>query len=347
MENNLFYYATKELSQDAFICWLCSYGLEDADKSDESLVKCADLFIREFAQAKDVDKVKLTKIEKQVGCIDVLLTVEVNGVINKIIIEDKTHSGEHDNQLVRYYTDQTNNNEKDVVVRGVYFKTGFQDDYTEVNNAEYRVFDRKKILELLSKYAENTSNNILRDYYEYWKDFEESTNSYFKKNLRSWDWRAINGFYNDMKDRIPSCCKDLDIWSGYGYVSNKSGGFWGMWYGVNDGKVIINDKEVTLYLQSEISWNYNKDDEGYMFKLCLKIENSSVGEKDIRDVRDLILGLQNKYGFTKPSRLGYGKHITVGVRDNEYDECSAEDIEKIMIEALNDFASLLQELKSM
>ena len=30
MKNNLFNYATSELSQDAFICWLCSFALPDA-----------------------------------------------------------------------------------------------------------------------------------------------------------------------------------------------------------------------------------------------------------------------------------------------------------------------------
>ena len=29
MKNNLFSYATSELSQDAFICWLCSFALPE------------------------------------------------------------------------------------------------------------------------------------------------------------------------------------------------------------------------------------------------------------------------------------------------------------------------------
>ena len=31
LKNNLFNYATSELSQDAFLCWLASYALEDAE----------------------------------------------------------------------------------------------------------------------------------------------------------------------------------------------------------------------------------------------------------------------------------------------------------------------------
>ena len=48
MKNNLFYYATKELSQDAFICWLCSYAGEGAAAKDTVLTECAEHMLREF-----------------------------------------------------------------------------------------------------------------------------------------------------------------------------------------------------------------------------------------------------------------------------------------------------------
>ena len=40
MKNNLFCYATSELSQDAFLCWLVSFALEGA-KSDVALQVCS------------------------------------------------------------------------------------------------------------------------------------------------------------------------------------------------------------------------------------------------------------------------------------------------------------------
>ena len=48
LKNNLFNYATKELSQDAFICWVSSYALDGADNSDKELVNCAKRFICEL-----------------------------------------------------------------------------------------------------------------------------------------------------------------------------------------------------------------------------------------------------------------------------------------------------------
>lgn len=51
LKNNLFNYATSELSQDAFLCWLASYALEDAEP-DDTLRSCAremlELFVPEF-----------------------------------------------------------------------------------------------------------------------------------------------------------------------------------------------------------------------------------------------------------------------------------------------------------
>ena len=51
LKNNLFNYATSELSQDAFLCWRASYALEAAEP-DDALRSCAremlELFVPEF-----------------------------------------------------------------------------------------------------------------------------------------------------------------------------------------------------------------------------------------------------------------------------------------------------------
>lgn len=46
-QNNIFHYATSELSQDAFLCWLFSYALKDAD-NDAALNACAIDFLKQF-----------------------------------------------------------------------------------------------------------------------------------------------------------------------------------------------------------------------------------------------------------------------------------------------------------
>ena len=40
-KNNLFAYATSELSQDAFIAWLMSFAMKEFEGKDVLLTKCA------------------------------------------------------------------------------------------------------------------------------------------------------------------------------------------------------------------------------------------------------------------------------------------------------------------
>jgi len=56
---NLFSYATSELSQDAFICWLLSWGAPEHKKSDFNLYECAISLITSF-----FDKHEITVPEK-------------------------------------------------------------------------------------------------------------------------------------------------------------------------------------------------------------------------------------------------------------------------------------------
>ena len=101
LKNNLFTYATKELSQDAFLCWLASYALEDAEP-DDALRSCAREMLELFVPELKGRPFTLQDVERQAGHIDVLLTAELAGTTYKIIVEDKTYTREHSKQLMRY-----------------------------------------------------------------------------------------------------------------------------------------------------------------------------------------------------------------------------------------------------
>ena len=338
LKNNLFYYATKELSQDAFICWLCSFALEGADSTDEELVRCGKNFVCEFikrgieTENADSSDVLLTKVEKQVGNIDVLLTVEYDGEVYKIIIEDKVNSSEHDNQLQRYKNSITDHNTK---VIGIYFKTGFQSDYSKVYEAGYKVFNRTDMLELLRDCK--SDNAILNDFRNYWEDFESIAKSYKTEPIEKWsDWQTVNGFYDEMKSLLE---EKEGGWAGYSFVSNRSGGFWGLWYGESGYDIInIDSFSAGLYLQVETKWN---DDSGrYDVKICIKLENKSSNEQDDRlwRLRELIVESLTRYGFERPSRLGWGQHMTVGsykMSCNTYEELKGS-----IFSSLDDFRNL-------
>lgn len=94
-ENNMFKYATKELSQDAFICWCINWINYDKNKNlGKQILK---LIIGNKIKELNYDDIEV-QIRRQYYNIDILL------VINRkffIIIEDKIDSSEH-NQLDNY-----------------------------------------------------------------------------------------------------------------------------------------------------------------------------------------------------------------------------------------------------
>lgn len=167
MKNSLFYYATSELSQDAFICWLASFALNSSSKHKlrECAIKLLKLFVPELS-SKDFT---LTDIERQVALskknrLDILLTIQAQDTIYKVIVEDKTFTSEGENQLQRYISETTEKNHN-CKVCGVYFKTAeyiYADNRVLLDDAIVKV-TRKDILELITPYI--ACSEILNDYY--------------------------------------------------------------------------------------------------------------------------------------------------------------------------------------
>ena len=136
LKNNLFNYATSELSQDAFLCWLASYALEDAEP-DDTLRSCAREMLELFVPELKGRPFTLQDVERQAGHIDVLLTAELAGTTYKIIVEDKTYTREHSEQLMRY-KEEIQTKFPGCIPCGVYYKTGFQSDLSAVHEAKYQ-----------------------------------------------------------------------------------------------------------------------------------------------------------------------------------------------------------------
>ena len=103
---NIFGYATKELSQDAIICWLIAWAGRSKSKvlEDEELRRCGLRFVNALLNHKrdGKDAVELegdveTEIQKQERSIDIL--ARINGE-HVLLIEDKTDTGDHDKTTV-------------------------------------------------------------------------------------------------------------------------------------------------------------------------------------------------------------------------------------------------------
>ena len=101
VENNIFSFATNELSQDAFICWYLNWlNMTVRDDNASGRQFGARFLSRLLNEAYDVSGVNQIYIFRQLLNIDVLVLVPELQVA--LIIEDKTSSQEHGNQINRY-----------------------------------------------------------------------------------------------------------------------------------------------------------------------------------------------------------------------------------------------------
>ena len=101
VENNIFNFATNELSQDAFICWCLNWiNMPVRDDNESGRQFGARFLSRLLNGAYDVSSVNQIYIFRQLLNIDVLVLVPELQVA--LIIEDKTSSQEHGNQINRY-----------------------------------------------------------------------------------------------------------------------------------------------------------------------------------------------------------------------------------------------------
>ena len=199
---NLFDYATKELSQDAVICWLIAWaGTESKGRQAESgLCQCGRELLCALLskwQFKSEEIVR-TEVLNQEKHIDVLIRVNERHVI---LIEDKTYSGAHDCQLTKYQRLLIEGKTqfgrvKSSDLYSIYCKTGNyslrEREYAEAQG--YRVFDRIDFLNVLKKYRGR--NQILLDFRRHLSRWQAETDSFRqwtrkgKRTISGWE-----GFY--------------------------------------------------------------------------------------------------------------------------------------------------------
>jgi len=339
--NNIFNFATSELSQDAFICWLCNWvNFDDNSLSEDEkkLKSLATEFIEKMLGEKLEDR--KVNIKRQYQKIDVLLEIQnktefitkgnnINPIVDMyVIIEDKVGIGLHSNQIERYRELISEKNEKDngsrAKIKVVYYKI-YDEDNTErlKENGVNIILGRENILELLKEYKDKINNSIFENYHNYLSNIETDVNSYEKKNLEDWNSNCYIGFFKELKneknllEHAIGRQKDCS----WGYVNNSSGGFMGMWwFPLSEKKVTIASekrKELFSKLKNKLE-NESKD--------ILKCENKPENIKKFENI------LKNEKFQKKYFRAG--QYMTVGYLEFEnIDDC--KDKIKILQYALN------------
>ena len=292
---SIFKYATSELSQDAIICYILEWAKTENKKENEQLHNLAINFIDSlFEKFTDITKpLKYEKIDikKQYENIDILCIINDK---YSIIIEDKTNTKNHSNQLKRYF-DKVKVDFRDTEILPIYFKTGDQSNYRNVEDNNYKLYLREDLLKILRLH--NTNNDILEDYTNYLQDIDDSIKSYQILPITQWHYNSWKGFFIELRKKLND--------GNWDYVSNARGGFLGFWWNLD------NNDEYHIYLQIDHSL------QKITFKLYTKTE-TKIEKSIINKWKKSIAYNKNGIIVKKPQVVRTGKSVTIGILENEF-----------------------------
>ncbi len=245
---NIFEYATKELSQDAMICWLIKWSGVRADTDDERALKSLG---QEFLSAM-LSKHKMSlsgeigtvEIHQQDQGIDVLARVKGKEE-HVLLIEDKTGTKDHGGQLERYYKAVLSGETKLGKVsscRPIYLKTGnhslhhagdIESKPGFGDQAGYKVFDRKDFLCVLTSYK--GGHPLVIQFRSWLQKLEDEFNAWCNwkpEEGKNWSWESWEGFYRALEEALEnkfsrSSKSGTPRLLDWGYVPNPQRGFLG------------------------------------------------------------------------------------------------------------------------
>ena len=274
IRNSLFSFATSELSQDAFICW-CLNWFNDASKP--ALQEMAKKIITKLTNIEEIFSVEiLRQFSRKVKVNNKLIHVKIDVlvIVNNdiaVIIEDKTYSNEHDQQIERYkkglqeiYKDlQKIYKDKPLSkIITVYWKTGFYNDWDKVTVADVKITG-EDVKGLLADYV--NESEIIKDYFDcleanlQWQ--EEHKKYWLPHGVPWWELNIVNyhiAQYTLLREIFPE--ERWDISTG------RYEGEYEIYMGSSFGRP---------WTQTVVKWSEFKKDEWY--KLFWRIDSDKNG----------------------------------------------------------------------
>ena len=174
---NIFDYATSELSQDAFLCWLIAC----ADCDDVSLKNLGLNFILFLynSTTEEGHHIEQNAVQgliknkdypwRQYKKTDVYFQANVSEKITSFIIEDKTDTQMHGDQLGNYAAEVEGDEIKEDDIRKIYLKTGYiySDERKYATDNGYGVVDLAMFLEFLACHNNSVKSDIFKSYFDY------------------------------------------------------------------------------------------------------------------------------------------------------------------------------------
>lgn len=155
--NNLFMYAPKELSTDAFLAWFFKELEVNPDIADHR----SQVFHALGLIAEGETPVKVEPV-LQSDNVDLILSFEVNNTARRILFENKTSSTFHSDQLNRYRERFPNCD------KYIYFKIGYIDTWERQNLEGYQLISAQDFYRAVSFLAQ--FHPIIHQYCAFLKD---------------------------------------------------------------------------------------------------------------------------------------------------------------------------------
>jgi len=200
---NLFNFATSELSQDAILCWLLSWS--DREKSlqnENSELRTISknlilLFLHQHDKYKTItfDDIEYAHhLKQQYHKTDVYFQVKLTKWEKSVsfIVEDKTNTSHHSNQLNTYLERIKKDNIEEHDTIGIYFKTGFINNVDKDLPEQYKLVTNSMFNDFLN--AQSCTNEIFNEYKSYFNAYQiafelpiqqATSNTHFHKGLQS------------------------------------------------------------------------------------------------------------------------------------------------------------------
>lgn len=308
---NLFTYATKELSQDAFLCWLMAWAAPQYASADSHLHDCSKQFIFWLLKRKGnigIESIETLSIKQQHHHIDIIVMVNNE---YKILIEDKIHSREHSNQLTKYYECLLNEGTQADRIIPIYFKTGhpISDEFKKAKSEGYSVVNRNDLLNIFRKEPFNKiTHPLFKDFFLHLQRLEDEMDLWQTAPVSKWIDSENNHqpAWIGLFSKIFEYCEEIDKLQehGWDYVPNQNGGFMGYY--------LTCGHPLHLALQQD--------------QLCIRIHAETKDSSSRANIRNFwyqkVIDETQKLGleYSKPKQFGNGEYMTVAMKDDGYIE---------------------------
>ena len=280
MKPSLFAFATKELSQDAFFCWLLSWSINEYENNPLNIVSNR---IIEFIVDKNISIEKID-IQRQKGNIDFYIRINEKIII---VFEDKIKTNFHNNQLEKYkniISEWFPNDEPFFV----YIKSDlvFPNERQEVEDNGFKVIDIYKIFSLLQH---NIKNDIYMDYFNYIENKINRYKNFEKIKYSLWGQDEWYGFIYQLINIEAIEYNCYDLWQGRE-----------LWFMIKASKY-SDDKKYWVSLEIKHSLAYNKG----RLTILLHIEDNLLDKKSVKnDVTEKLKGIYKNENIEINNRTG-------------------------------------------